>query len=140
MIKDFLFAINRAKMDVISTKRSSSPIWKMLERRYIMSKKNWAFGNYNGSGTAIAVMLISSETESILSRYYGFKCEPYKLIDVMEAYSVMGFVVADDVKERVKSLYDDNSNNFEEISYSSLERDDKTQYKKIINLITGGKE
>ena len=140
MIKDFLFAINRAKMDVISTKRDSSPIWKMLERRYIMSKKNWALGNYNGSGTAIAVMVISSETESVLERDYGFKCEPNKLLDVMEAYSVMGFAVTDDVKERVKTLYDDNSNNFEVISYNSLEKEDKTQYKKIINLITGGKE
>ena len=55
MIKDFLFAINRAKMDAISTKSNSSPIWKMLERRYIMSKKNWLTRNYNGSGTAIAV-------------------------------------------------------------------------------------
>ena len=58
----------------------------------------------------------------------------------MEAYSVMGFIVADDVKERSKVLYDDNSNNFEIVSYSSLEKEDKTQYKKIINLITGGKE
>ena len=140
MIKDFLFAINRAKMDVISTKSTSSPIWKMLERRYLMSKKNWLTRNYNGSGTAIAVMVISSETETILSRDYGFKCEPHKLLDIMEAYSVMGFVVADDVKERAKILYDDNSNNFEIVSYSSLEKEDKTQYKKIINLITGGKE
>lgn len=140
MIKDFLFAINRAKMDVISTKSTSSPIWKMLERRYLMSKKNWLTRNYNGSGTAIAVMVISSETETILSRDYGFKCEPHKLLDIMEAYSVMGFVVADDVKERANILYDDNSNNFEIVSYSSLEKEDKTQYKKIINLITGGKE
>ena len=140
MIKDFLFAINRAKMDIISTKSNSSPIWKMLERRYIMSKKNWLTRNFNGSGTAIAVMVISSETETILARDYGFKCEPHKLLDIMEAYSVMGFIVADDVKERIKSLYDDNSNNFEIVSYSSLEKEDKTQYKKIINLITGGKE
>ena len=140
MIKDFLFAINRAKMDVISSKTNSSPIWKMLERRYIMSKKNWLMRNYNGSGTAIAVMVISSETEAILERDYGFKCEPHKLLDVMEAYSVMGFIVADDVKERVKALYDDNSNNFEIVSYSSFEKEDKTQYKKIINLITGAKE
>ena len=140
MLKDFLFAINRAKMDIISTKSTSSPIWKMLERRYIMSKKNWLMRNYNGSGTAIAILVISAETENILNREHGFSCQPNKLLQVMEAYSVMGFVIVDDVKEKARSLYDDNSVTFEVLPYSSLEKEDQSQYKKIINLITGAKE
>ena len=140
MIKDFLFAIDRAKLDTISTKNNSSPIWKLLERRYLVSKKNWLLRNSNGAGTAIAVLVISKETEDILNKEYGFKCEPYKMLDIMEAYSVMGFAIVDDVNERVKSLYDDNSTQYEVNSYSSYEKEDKAQFKKMINLMTGGKE
>lgn len=140
MIKDFLFAIDRAKMDTISSKNNSSPIWKLLERRYLVSKKNWLLRNSNGAGSAIAVLVISKETEDILNKDYGFKCEPYKMLDIMEAYSVMGFAIVDDVNEKVKSLYDDNSTQYEINSYSSYEKEDKNQFKKMINLITGAKE
>ena len=140
MIKDFVFAVDKAKIDAISSRPDSSPIWKMLERRYLMNKKNWLMSSYNGSGTAIAVLLISKETADRLETDFGFKCEPHKLLSVMEAYSIMGFIIADDVKERVLSLYDDNSTNFEVLSYSAYEKEDKMQYKKIINLITGSKE
>ena len=140
MIKDFLFAIDRAKMDTISSKNNSSPIWKLLERRYLVSKKNWLLRNSNGAGSAIAVLVISKETEDILNKDYGFKCEPYKMLDIMEAYSVMGFAIVDDVNEKVKSLYDDNSTQYEINSYSSYEKEDKNQFKKMINLMTGAKE
>ena len=109
-------------------------------KKAVMIANDFLKNNIEGERKRIAIMVISSETESIMQRDYGFKCEPIKLLDIMEAYSVMGFIITDDVKERVKSLFDDNSNNFEVISYNSLEKEDKTQYKKIINLITGGKE
>lgn len=140
MLKDFVFAINKAKLDAINTRPNSSPIWKMLERRYLMNKKNWLMSSYNGSGTAIAVLVVSRETVDRLERDFGFKCIPSKLLDVMEAYSIMGFIITDDVKEKVLSLFDDNSTNFETLSYSAYEREDKSQYKKLINLITGNKE
>ena len=140
MLKDFVFAVNKAKLDAISSRPDSSPIWKMLERRYIMNKKNWLMSSYNGSGTAIAVLVVSKDTVDRLSSDYGFKCDPSKLLEIMEAYSIMGFVITDDVKEQVLSLYDDNSTTFEILSYSAYEKEDKLQYKKIINLITGGKE
>ena len=140
MLKDFVFAINKAKLDAINTRPNSSPIWKMLERRYLMNKKNWLMSSYNGSGSAIAVLVVSRETVDRLERDFGFKCIPSKLLDVMEAYSIMGFIITDDVKEKVLSLFDDNSTNFETLSYSAYEREDKSQYKKLINLITGNKE
>lgn len=140
MIKDFLFAIDRAKLDTISSRNNSSPIWKLLERRYLMSKKNWLLRNSNGAGTAIAVLVMSKETEDILNKDYGFKCEPYKMLEIMEAYSVMGIAIVDDVNEKVKSLYDDNSTQYEINSYSSYEKEDKNQFKKMINLMTGAKE
>jgi len=140
MLKDFVFAINKAKLDAINSRPDSSPIWKMLERRYIMNKKNWLMSSYNGSGTAIAVLVVSKDTVDRLESDYGFKCNPSKLLEIMEAYSIMGFIITDDIKEQVLSLYDDNSTRFEILSYSAYEKEDQLQYKKIINLITGGKE
>jgi hypothetical protein len=135
MIKDFMFAVDRAKLDTFSNRNSSTPLWKMLERRAIVNKKNRFFDSANGSGTAIATLLISSDTENLLEKDYNFKCRPYNMLNVMSEYSCLGFIIADDVTEKVKMLFDDNSTNFEVLSYTSLEREDKSQYKKLINLM-----
>ena len=55
----------------------------------------------------------------------------------MTDYSAMGFIIANDVTEKVQMLFDDNDLSFETLSYSSLEREDKNQYKKVINLLAG---
>ena len=60
-----------------------------------------------------------------------------KLINIMTDYSAMGFIIANDVTEKVQMLFDDNDLSFETLSYSSLEREDKNQYKKVINLLAG---
>lgn len=135
MIKDFMFAVDRAKLDTFSNRNSSTPLWKMLERRAIVNKKNRFFDSANGSGTAIATLLISSDTENLLEKDYNFRCRPYNMLNVMSEYSCLGFIIADDVTEKVKMLFDDNSTNFEVLSYTSLEREDKSQYKKLINLM-----
>lgn len=135
MIKDFMFAVDRAKLDTFSNRNSSTPLWKMLERRAIVNKKNRFFDSANGSGTAIATLLISSDTENLLEKDYNFRCGPYNMLNVMSEYSCLGFIIADDVTEKVKMLFDDNSTNFEVLSYTSLEREDKSQYKKLINLM-----
>lgn len=135
MIKDFMFAVDRAKLDTFSNRNSSTPLWKMLERRAIVNKKNRFFDSANGSGTAIATLLISSDTENLLEKDYNFRCRPYNMLNVMSEYSCLGFIIADDITEKVKMLFDDNSTNFEVLSYTSLEREDKSQYKKLINLM-----
>lgn len=135
MIKDFMFAIDRAKLDTFGRKSSSTPLWKMLERRAIVSKSNRFFDSANGTGTSIATLLISKDTEDALLKEYNFKCKPYNLLNVMSEYSCLGFIIADDVTEKVRMLFDDNSGSFEVLSYSSLEREDKSQYKKLISLM-----
>lgn len=135
MIKDFMFAIDRAKLDTFGKRSSSTPLWKMLERRAIVSKSNRFFDSANGTGTSIATLLISKDTEDALLKEYNFKCKPYNLLNVMSEYSCLGFIIADDVTEKVRMLFDDNSGSFEVLSYSSLEREDKSQYKKLISLM-----
>ena len=104
MIKDFMFAVDRAKLDTFSNRNSSTPLWKMLERRAIVNKKNRFFDSANGSGTAIATLLISSDTENLLEKDYNFRCRPYNMLNVMSEYSCLGFIIADDVTEKSKDV------------------------------------
>jgi len=138
MFKDFMFALDRAKLDIFSRSAKSSPIWKLLERRANVSRTNNFFNNNNGSGTAIATLLVSQDTMDILKKDYDFNTRNInKLINIMTDYSAMGFIIVNDVTERVQMLFDDNDLSFETLSYSSLEREDKNQYKKVINLLAG---
>lgn len=138
MFKDFMFALDRAKLDIFSRSAKSSPIWKLLERRANVSRSNSFFNNNNGAGTAIATLLVSQDTMDILKKEHSFNSRnTNKLINIMTDYSAMGFIIANDVTEKVQMLFDDNDLSFETLSYSSLEREDKNQYKKVINLLAG---
>ena len=138
MFKDFMFALDRAKLDIFSKSAKSSPIWKLLERRANVSRTNSFFNNNNGAGTAIATLLVSQDTMDILKKEHNFnQRNTGKLINIMTDYSAMGFIIANDVTEKVQMLFDDNDLSFETLSYSSLEREDKNQYKKVINLLAG---
>jgi hypothetical protein len=138
MIKDFMFALDKAKLDVFNRSVNSSPIWKLLERRAYINRSNNFTGFNNGAGTSIATFLVSSDTMSILDKEYNFPVNnTRKLLKIMTDYSALGFIIADDVTEKIKILFDDNDYNFEVLSYSALEREDKNQYKKIINLLAG---
>lgn len=138
MFKDFMFALDKAKLDVFARSANSSPIWKLLERRAYINRFNHFTGFSNGAGTSIATFLVSSDTMNILNKEYNFPVNnPHKLLKIMTDYSALGFIIADDVTEKIKILFDDNDYNFEVLSYSALEREDKTQYKKIINLLAG---
>lgn len=138
MLKDFIFALNRAKLDIFSKSAKSSPIWKLLERRANLSRTNEFFNRNNGAGSAIATLLVSQDTMDILKKDHGFNSKNInKLINIMTEYSVMGFIITNDITEKIQMLFDDNSLSFETLSYASLEREDKNQYKKIINLLAG---
>ena len=138
MFKDFMFALDRAKLDIFSKSAKSSPIWKLLERRANVSRTNSFFNNNNGAGTAIATLLVSQDTMDILKKEHNFnQRNTSKLINIMTDYSAMGFIITNDVTEKVQMLFDDNDLSFETLSYSSLEREDKNQYKKVINLLAG---
>ena len=138
MLKDFIFALNRAKLDIFTKSAKSSPIWKLLERRANLSRTNEFFNRNNGAGSAIGTLLISQDTMDILKKEHGFNSKNInKLINIMTEYSVMGFIITNDITEKIQMLFDDNSLSFETLSYSSLEREDKNQYKKIINLLAG---
>ena len=75
MLKDFALAIDKAKLELSPKHRNStSSLWKMLERRKMYNAINYVLSNPNGSGSAIATLVISSDTKNMLEKYTNFKC------------------------------------------------------------------
>lgn len=137
--KDFVFAVDKAKIDALSSSKrgSDSKIWKLLERRAIKSKIRRSFGMSNDA-TAITSVAITQEEVEILKKEYDLDITKAPILKpIMEAYNLMGFMIIDNNVESVKFWYDDGSNKFETLSFRSLERESGDQnYKKVINLMT----
>lgn len=137
--KDFVFAIKRAKIDSIANthRGSSSPIWKLLEHRAIKSKIHRWTGTTNDA-SAISTLVISKAEADYLEKEERIKIlNPRTAFTIMNAYNLMCFIVVDEALEKAHFLFDDGSNEYEVISFNSLEREDGNgAYKKVINLLT----
>ena len=137
--KDFIFAIDRAKLDSLSTsnKGKSSPIWKLLEHRAIKSRiRRWT-GTVNDA-SAITTLVISKEEADWLKKEEHIDVmRPNVVYSIMNAYNIMCFIVVDEALEKVHFLFDDGTTAYETVSFSHLEREASDgQYKKIINLLS----
>ena len=139
--KDFVFAIKKAKVDSVATsgKGSSSPVWKMLEHRAIMSKfRRWT-GSVNDAA-AITSLVFSKEEADYLKKYERMDImRSHTAHTIMNAYNIMALIVVDENTEKVNFLYDDGSGSYETMSFSHLERQGNGAdgaYKKVINLLT----
>lgn len=137
--KDFIFAVDKAKIDALSNSNrgSDSKIWRILERRAIKSKIRRGMGMYNDA-TAITTICVSMmEVERLEKEFQLDIMNPRILKPILEAYNLMGFVVIDPNMEVCRFWYDDGSNTFDTMSFNSLERESSDQnYKKVINLMT----
>lgn len=137
--KDFLFAIDKAKIDAISRSRkgSSSKLWRILERRAVKSKILRSLGMAN-TATAITSIVLTKEDVEYLKKTEGINIEsPSVAKKIMDSYNLIAMVITDDSMEIAKFMFDNDEGIFEEISYDSLERqsDDKNT-KKVINLMS----
>lgn len=137
--KDFLFAIDRAKIDALAHSRrgSSNPMWKVLERRAMVSKWKRFIGKPNDV-SAITTIVVSQEEVDYVRKEHNMDFENYSTIaPVMEAYNLMGFVIVDESLEVAKFLFDTGEGTFENLSFTNLERENSdNSYKKIVNLMT----
>ena len=137
--KDFVFAIDKAKIDALSSSHrgSDSKIWRLLERRAIKSRIRKSMGMYNDATAITTLCITQDEVESLKKDHQLDITRPPVLKPIMEAYNLMGFVIIDPNIEACKFWYDDGSNSFETLSFRSLEREGQDQnYKKVINLMT----
>lgn len=136
--RDFVFAIDRAKIDALSQSRrgSSSKLWKVLERRAVKSKIRRALSMTNDA-TAITTLAITKEEVEYLKKTRYIDVENPRIITrIMDAYNMMGFAIADESLEICKFLYDDGEGEYETITYNGLEREQKDNTKKIVNLMS----
>lgn len=137
--KDFLFAIDRAKIDALSKtgKGSSSNIWKLLELRANEAKRNSSIFKHDASCSAIATIVISKSEVDLVKKYYRIDIsKPGTLKSIMRGYSIMCAVIVDEITEKVDFLWDDGSQGFDTYSFSSLEREESSgMYKKVINMM-----
>lgn len=134
-LKDFLFALDKAKLDAIKIQKSSNSVWKILERRAVRNRVRM-FNNDGGYG-GIVSLVISADTLATLNKEYDFKASISEVENLISQYNLLSFFVADDVNERATYLFDDASRQFTTVSYTALEKTDSKDYKKIINLLVG---
>lgn len=138
-VRDFLLAIDKAKIDALSQSKrgSSSKLWKILERRALKSKVRRNLGMVNDA-SAITTMVITQEEVEYLKKTESINIEnPAVIRPIMESYNLMGFCIIDETIEVCKFIFDTGDDIYESVSFGHLERETKDGgYKKVINMMT----
>ena len=120
-----------------SKRGSSSPLWKILERRSKKSKIRRVLGQANDA-SAITTLVISQEEVEYLKKTESMNLEEPKVArSIMESYNFMSIVIVDESMEVAKFIYDTGDDVYESLAFSSLEREaSDSSTKKIVNLMT----
>ena len=136
--KDFLFALDKAKLDAINITRDSNnaKIFKLLERR--ATKYKFSALLKKNDASPITTLVISKDEVEYLKKYNNIDMEKSRICKpIMEAYNLMCITIADESLEVARFLYDDGDGIFESMSFDSLEKEAKdSSYKKVVNLMS----
>ena len=138
-VTDFLLAIDRAKIDALahSKRGSANPMWKVLERRAMASKLKRLIGS-NNNYMAITSLIVSQEDVDYVKKEFNIDVEdPKVVVPLFTNYNLLCFGISDESLEVAKFMFDTGDGNWENYSFTSLEREDKDNtYKKVVNLMT----
>lgn len=138
-LKDFMFAIEKAKIDALSQSKrgSSSKLWKILERRAVKSKIRRSLGQTNDA-SAISTLVLTQEEVEYLKKTENIDIEnPGVIRPIMEAYNLMGVCIVDESMEVAKFIFDTGDDIYENLSFNHLERENNNGLdRKVINLMT----
>lgn len=137
--KDFLLALDNAKLSAIANSKKGSNTYrllKVLERRALNGKVRKAL-KVNNAYKAISTLVISKETAEGLIRYNNIDVmNPGVIRKLMEQLNLMMFIVADETEESSSIIMDTGDDNYEVLSYTHLDREAADgSYKKAINLM-----
>lgn len=136
--RDFLFCIDQAKIDAKNSvkKGEAAKMWKVLENRSSKNFHNKAKKTGNDA-SAITTLVINQETVNTIKKNYDFDIERVANAKMLlDAYNLLGIIIADESIEVVKFLYAGNDL-YEQQAYSYLNKEQAdNSYKKIINLIS----
>lgn len=136
-VRDFLLGIDDAKLDSInSSKRSSSAMFKALEKRALKGKIRKTL-RMNNSAKAIASLVITMEEVEELKKTQNIDVTvPRVILPIMEKLCLLNFVIVDTTSESIM-IIEDGATEYEHISFSGLEKDNgDSSYKKVVNLMT----
>ena len=137
--RDFLFAIDNAKMDALSYGKNatSNKLWKVLERRSIKSKFRRSLKMYNDA-TAITTLVLSENDSEYLKKVYNIDIlDVKKARKILDSYNFMCIAILNQSTEVASILYDTGDDTYEMIPFSGLEREaSDNSYKKMVNLLT----
>lgn len=139
--RDFVFAIKKAKIDAVSNthRGSSSKLWKVLERRALASKIN-RFMSARNDATAITTLMVSAYDVEMLRKMEDIDISDSRVArKLMDDYNLVGIVIVDDSTESAKIIFDTGDDEYEPYTFKTLKRDDKVDYKQMIQLLAGGK-
>ena len=137
-MKDFLLGIGKAKIEAKQDAYERvSPIWKHLKYRSNKSVLNRLIKNKPNDAGAITTLVLSSEEVDYMKKEMDINLTDIRTAQkLMEAYNFMGIVIVDENFEVARFLFD-GAAYYEDIAFSSLEREDKdSSYKKVVNLIS----
>lgn len=138
-LKDFMFAIDKAKVDALSQSKrgSSSKLWKILERRAVKSKFRRTLGQTNDA-SAISTLVLTQEEVEYLKKTENIDIEnPGVIRPIMESYNLMGVCIVDESMEVAKFIFDTGDDIYESLSFNHLERENNNGLdRKVINLMT----
>lgn len=139
--RDFVFAIKKAKIDAVSNthRGSSSKLWKVLERRALASKIN-RFMSARNDATAITTLMVSAYDVEMLRKMEDIDISDSRVArKLMDDYNLVCIVIVDDSTESAKIIFDTGDDEYEPYTFKTLKRDDKMDYKQMIQLLAGGK-
>ena len=139
-IKDFIMAIDKAKIDAMSLSMrnsSSDKMWKVLERRALISKFKKIFRS-NNNAAAITTLVVSQEEVEYMRKFAHIDLERIPVIrNLFEGLNFMSICIVDEALEIAKFIFDEEDPSWETLSFNHLEREASDQtYKKVVNLMT----
>lgn len=139
-MKDFVLALDKAKIDALSLstrKSTSDKMWKVLERRATVARIKKAL-RQNNSAAAITTLCVSQEEVEYLRKNHNVDLEKIStVLGLFDSLNLMAICIVDESLEVAKFIYDEQEPMWETISFTHLERESSDNtYKRVVNLMT----
>ena len=136
-VKDFLFAVEDAKLDALSRSKrgSTNKMFKVLERRAIRSRTSRTLMIKDYAKAITSLVISQEEAEELLKNNIDVS-NPKVIRNIMEQLNLISFAIIDESSESVRFIFDTGDDIYETIPLDKLEKEQKDgMSKKVINLM-----
>lgn len=136
--KDFLFAIDKAKLDAkyASKDSNNASMFKVLERRAAAKMVNSKLLKNNDASPITSLVISQAEVDQIKQSNFDLE-KSANARTILNAYNLMDIVVVDETLEIAKFMFDDDNGVYEALTFDALEKQNAdNSTKKIVNLLS----